>query len=104
MIVGYGFMAHGYSKLVRGPEHFAGILHALGIPMPGFMGWVTIVIELVGGLAVLLGAFVAWVSIPLAAILLASVFTLLLPYGFLSVKLQGVTSTGVRLGTPGLRG
>jgi putative oxidoreductase len=101
MIVGYAFMAHGYSKLVRGPEHFAEILHALGIPMPGFMGWVTIVVEVVGGLAVLLGAFVSWVSIPLAAILLVSVFTLLLPYGFLSIKLQGVTSTGVRLGTPG---
>ena len=69
--------------------------------MPGFMGWVTIVVEVVGGLAVLLGAFVPWVSIPLAAILLVSVFTLLLPYGFLSISLQGVTSTGIRLGTPG---
>ena len=38
MIVGYGFIAHGYSKLVRGPEHFAEILHGLGIPMPGFVG------------------------------------------------------------------
>jgi putative oxidoreductase len=101
MIVGYGFIAHGYSKLVRGPEHFAEILHALGIPMPGFVGWLTIVVELVGGLAVLLGVFVPWVSIPFAAILLLSVFTLLLPYGFLSIKLQGVTSTGVQLGTPG---
>ena len=58
-------MAHGYSKLVRGPEHFAEILHALGIPIPGFTGWLTIVVELVGGLAVLLGAFVPWLSIAL---------------------------------------
>ena len=28
-------------------------------------------------------------------------FTVLLPYGFLSIKLQAVTSTGVQLGTPG---
>jgi putative oxidoreductase len=69
--------------------------------MPGFMGWLTIVVELVGGLAVLLGAFVRWVSIPLAAILLVSVFTMLLPYGFLSMKLEGVTATGVQFGTPG---
>ena len=38
--------------------------------MPRLMGWVTIVVELVGGLAVLMGAFVPWVSIPLAAILI----------------------------------
>jgi len=101
MIVGYGFMAHGYSKLVRGPEHFGEILHALGAPMPGLMAWVTIVVELLGGLAVLMGASVQWVSVPLAAILLVSMFTLLLPYGFLSIKLQAVTSTGVQLGTPG---
>ena len=101
MIVGSGFIAHGYSKLVTGPEHFAEILHALGVPVPGLTGWVTILVELVGGLAVLMGAFVPWVSIPLAAILLVSVFTLLLPYGFLSISLQGVTSTGIRLGTPG---
>jgi len=52
IMVGYGFMAHGYSKVVRGPEHFAAILHALSVPVPGLMGWVTIVVELVGGLAV----------------------------------------------------
>ena len=101
IIVGYGFMAHGYSKLVGGPEHFAEILHALGVPVPALMGWITIVVELVGGLAVLIGAFVLWISIPLAAILLLSTFTLLLPYGFLSLKLQEVTSTGIQLGTPG---
>jgi len=100
-MVGYGFMAHGYSKVVRGPEHFAAILHALSVPVPGLMGWVTIVVELVGGLAVLIGAFVLWVSIPLAAILLVSIFMLMLPYGFLSIKLQAVTSTGIQLGTPG---
>ena len=37
------------------------------------------VVELVGGLEVLMSAFVPWVSIPLAAILLVSVFTVLLP-------------------------
>ena len=101
VIVGYGFMVHGYAKLVRGPEHFAEILHSLGLPMPGLMGWVTMVVELVGGLAVFMGASVPWVSVPLAAILLVSIFTMLLPNGFLSIKLQAVTSTGVQLGTPG---
>src|SRR5258707_7069296 len=30
LIVGYGFMEHGFAKLLRGPENFAGLLQALG--------------------------------------------------------------------------
>ena len=58
LIVGYGFMAHGYAKLARGPEHFIGILDAIGLPLPAVLASATIVVEVVGGLAVLLGAFV----------------------------------------------
>lgn len=101
LIVGYAFIAHGYSKLVEGPKHFAEILHVLGIPMPQLMAWVTIVVEFVGGLGVLLGTFVLWISVPLAAILLVSIFTVLLPYGFLSIKLQAAASNRIQLGTPG---
>ncbi len=31
LIVGFGFVAHGYAKLVKGPYVFVGILHALGV-------------------------------------------------------------------------
>jgi uncharacterized membrane protein YphA (DoxX/SURF4 family) len=34
LIVGYGFMEHGYAKLIHGPERFVAILHALGVPAP----------------------------------------------------------------------
>lgn len=34
MIIGFGFFAHGYAKLLRGPDHFAGILAAIGMPLP----------------------------------------------------------------------
>ena len=47
LIVGYGFMAHGYAKLVRGPHVFAAILQALGVPSPDFMAWATILVEVV---------------------------------------------------------
>src|ERR1700752_2082113 len=62
LIVGYGFMAHGLSKLLKGPDAFATILQAIGVPGPHFMAWATIVVELVGGFAVFLGAFVPFVS------------------------------------------
>ena len=101
LIVGYGFMAHGYAKLARGPEVFVEILRGIGVPAPDIMGWATIVVELAGGLAVLLGAFVAWVSIPMAAILLVATFTVHLPNGFSSIKLQAITATGAHFGQPG---
>ena len=101
LIVGYGFMAHGYAKVIKGPEHFGDILHALGVPAPEFMAWTTIVIEIAGGLAVLAGAFVSWVSVPMAAILLVATFTVHLPNGFSSIKLQAITAAGAQFGQPG---
>ena len=101
LIVGYGFMVHGFAKLTRGPESFATILHALGVPAPHFMAWATILIELLGGLAVILGAFVTLVSLPMAALLLVAIFTVHLPYGFSSIKLMAVSPAGAQFGPPG---
>lgn len=101
LIVGYGFMAHGYAKIAHGPDHFIGVLHALGVPWPGLMGWLTILVELVGGLAVLAGAYVWLASVPMAAVLLVAMFAVHLPYGFSSIKLQAVTAAGAQFGPPG---
>ena len=101
LIVGYGFMEHGFAKLARGPDAFPAILHALGVPAPHLMGWLTILVEIFGGAAVLLGALVPLASIPMAAVLLVAVFTVHLPYGFSSIKLQAVTAAGAQFGPPG---
>jgi len=94
-------MEHGFAKLSKGPDVFAGILHALAVPAPHFMAWVTIVTELLGGLAILLGGFVSVVSLPMAALLLVAIFTVHLPYGFSSIKLIGVTPSGAQFGPVG---
>src|SRR5262245_35314946 len=101
LIVGYGFWAHGYAKLARGPEHFVATLHALDIPAAAFLAWATIAVELLGGIAVLAGAFVPLASLPMAAVLLVAVATVHLPYGFSSIKLQAVTAAGPQFGPPG---
>src|SRR5713101_2907886 len=101
LIVGYGFMQHGFAKLSKGPEAFAAILHAIGVPAPHLMAWLTILIEVFGGLAVLLGALVPLASLPMAAVLLVAIFTVHLPYGFSSIKLISVTSGHAQLGPPG---
>jgi putative oxidoreductase len=101
LMVGYGFMQHGFAKLAKGPEAFAAILHAIGVPAPHLMAWLTISTEVFGGLAVLLGAFVPLVSLPMAALLLVAIFTVHLPYGFSSIKLLSVTSGRAQFGQPG---
>ena len=53
LIVGYGFMAHGFAKLSRGPDTFAVVLHTLGIPMPSLLAWLTTLVEFIGGFSCL---------------------------------------------------
>ena len=101
VMVGFGFMAHGYAKLAKGPHVFASILESMGVPSPQFMAWVTILAELLGGLAVFLGAFVTIVSLPMAVILIVAMFTVHLRYGFSSIKLLAVTPSGAQFGPPG---
>ena len=101
LIVGCGFMEHGFAKLARGLDAFPAILQELGVPAPHLMGWLTILVEIFGGVAVLLGAFVPLASIPMAAVLLVAMFTVHLPYGFSSIKLQAVTAAGAQFGPPG---
>ena len=101
LIVGFGFMEHGLAKLAKGPDAFANILQAIGVPGPHFMAWSTILVEILGGLAVILGAFVTLASLPMAAVLLVAIFTVHLPYGFSSIKLNAVTAAGAQFGPPG---
>jgi putative oxidoreductase len=101
LIVGYGFWAHGYAKLARGPESFTNILHALGMPLPELLAWATILVEIFGGIAVLLGLFIPVVSIPMLIILIVAIFTVHLDNGFSSIKLQAITATGPHFGQPG---
>jgi putative oxidoreductase len=101
LIVGYGFMQHGFAKLMRGPSSFAAILHQPGVPAPHLMAQFTILTEIVGGLAVLLGTLVPLFSVPMAGLLLAAMATVHLPYGFSSIKLLSVTGGRAQFGPPG---
>lgn len=101
LMVGYGFMAHGLAKLSRGPESFAIVLQAIGTPTPYLMSVITIIIEIFGGLAILVGAFVTLASIPMIIVLLVATFTVHLQYGFSSIKILAVTPAGAQFGPPG---
>ena len=101
LVVGYGFIQHGLAKVLNGPDRFAASLSGLGVPSPDIMSWVTIAAELLCGFAVLVGAFVPLMCIPMAVILVTAMLYVHLPFGFSSVKLQAVTSEGIKFGPPG---
>jgi Predicted membrane protein len=101
LIVGYGFFAHGLAKWFKGPDAFASILHAIGVPAPHLMAWLTIAIEILAGFAFLLGAFVSWVSVPAIMVLLVAIVTVHLPNGFSAVKLIAFMDGRAQFGPPG---
>jgi putative oxidoreductase len=102
LMVGFGFAAHGYAKLARGPESFAAILTAMGIAAPVPMAWATSLLELLGGISLMLGAAVTPLSVPLATVMLTALFKVHLQYGFSSIRLKAVSSAGAQFGPIGI--
>jgi putative oxidoreductase len=101
LIIGFGFMAHGWAKWSRGPEKFGELLHQIGLPFPGFTAWVVTFLEFFSGMGILAGILVALVSIPLVISMLVATFTVQLKYGFSSINTIGLTKTGPVFGPPG---
>lgn len=108
LIVGFGFFAHGWAKLARGPQNFAGILNDMGMTLgttgmavPTALSWSTVTIEIVGGLMILAGALVPLATIPMIVVLLVAIFTAHLPNGFSSIKLISYDAAGAHFGQPG---
>jgi putative oxidoreductase len=101
LVIGYGFVAHGWAKLSRGPEGFARLLEQIGAPLPMATAWVSTFTEILGGVAILGGAFVAVVSVPLIVMMLVAMFTVHLRYGFSAINTIGLTADGPQFGPPG---
>ncbi len=101
LILGFGMVYHGWPKLGSGNEGFAGMLAGMGVPAPGFMAYFVGLVELVGGLALIAGAFVALVSIPLIINMLVAMFMVHLPNGFNFMNITGMGPEGPTFGMPG---
>jgi len=101
LIVGYGFMEHGFAKLSKGLKSSRASCTLSACRR--LMSWhgSPFLTELIGGLAVLLGAFVPLVSLPMAGLLFVAMLSVHLPYGFSSIKLLSVTSGRAQFGPPG---
>ena len=65
------------------------------------MAWITTLVELLGGIGIMAGAFVVPLSVPLAAVMLTAMFTVHARYGFSSVRLKAMTPSGGQFGPVG---
>ena len=56
VVLGIAMLVHGWSKLSGGVDNVAGFFgDTLGIPAPGLMAWVVTIVELVGGILLVVG-------------------------------------------------
>lgn len=101
MVLGVGFMVHGWAKWSRGPAAFAELLRQVHVPLPLANAWLVTLLEIFGGLALLLGAFVTIVSVPLILSMLGAMFTVNIKYGFSAVNTIGLTPDGPQFSPPG---
>jgi len=103
LILGIGFVYHGFPKLFSGAGHdgFVGMLQGIGVPAAGLMAWVVGLVEFVGGLMLLAGAFVMIVTVLQGLVMLVALFTVHLPNGFNFIHITGMTDQGPQFGMPG---
>jgi putative oxidoreductase len=99
--IGLGFVVHGLAKWNRGPANFGKLLQQLGTPLPVTTAWFVTMLEVFGGLAIIVGAFAVVVSVPLIISMLVAMFTVHFRYGFSSINTIGLTPTGPLFGPPG---
>ncbi len=82
VILGLIFFIHGLVKFQGGIGNTVGFFDSVGIP--GFMAYIVGGIELIGGIALLLGLGTRIIAALFAIILLGAIFTVKLSAGFLN--------------------
>jgi putative oxidoreductase len=82
VVVGVIFVMHGWQKLSWGFQHVAGFLSSLGIPQPTLAAVVLTMVELLGGIALILGLLTRYVTALLAIDMLVAIIKVHIKNGF----------------------
>lgn len=82
VVLGLIFFIHGLVKFQGGIGNTAGFFDSVGIP--GFMAYIVGSIELIGGIAMMIGLGTRIIAALFALILLGAIFTVKLSAGFLN--------------------
>ena len=90
LIVGSIMFAHGLQKLQGGPGNFAQGLAGMGVPLPVLMAYVVTLVEVVGGLLLIVGLLSRLSALLLTINLTIAVLLVKTGVGFLSPQGGGV--------------
>jgi putative oxidoreductase len=103
LIIGFAFMFHGWPKVFTSAGHqgFVSNLQWLHVPAPEASGWALGILEVAGGLAILLGAFVTVVGVLLIIHQLFALFKVHFAAGYSFVHITGMSPAGPVFGLPG---
>ncbi len=97
VVVGIVFLAHGLQKVLQfGIPGDAGNLEGQGVPLPLFFAVVVTLVEVLGGVALILGIFTRLVAVPLAIDMLVAMLMVHLPNGFFMMN-NGIELTLILL-------
>lgn len=104
VIIGVGFIYHGFVKLFTtvGHGNFVKLLNEIGLPAAGAFSWIIGALEFFGGIAVLAGAFMTIATALLLVNMLGAMFTVNLPNGFDLMHVTVLIEAGPKFGVPGL--
>lgn len=75
---------HGYQKLIGGPAAFGDVLESLGVPAPVLMGWVVTLVELVGGVFLIVGFLTRLAALLLTLNLVGAIYLVKVDVGFIT--------------------
>lgn len=84
VVLGFIFAVHGFQKFQAGLGNIAGFFDSIGIP--GFLAYVVAIIELVGGILLILGVGTRVISALLAIIMVGATFTAKFSIGFVGAN------------------
>ncbi|CAA9549917.1 MAG: hypothetical protein AVDCRST_MAG59-1665 [uncultured Thermomicrobiales bacterium] len=109
VVVGLAFFMHGYQKLFQmGVGGVGGFFGSLGVPAPGLAAIVVSLVELVGGLALIVGLLTRVFGVLLAVDMLVALLLVHRPNGFFAgdggielVLVLGAAALSLALTGPG---
>ncbi len=88
VVLGALFLTHACIKIfIFTPAGTAQFFESIGLP--AFLAYLTILVELVGGLALILGIYVRWAALATCVILLGAIFTVHIHAGFMFTNPNG---------------
>jgi len=86
VIVGVVFLMHGGQKFQMGFSNVAGFLGQIGVPVPSVAAIVLTLVEFLGGIALLVGAFTRWVALLFVIDMAVAILLVRLKGGFFAAS------------------